>query len=288
MEKDTKDNNKILGMNRVLFLSIVILLCVLSICFGIYAQFFYKYSKTDPFLFGLGRRQAQNDEEIKRLKNEFNSIFTNDVECNGEYTYNCIDENKDIVYTSKQTTDEKENYSVDINIPKININSDTAKKINEEINSVFKEKLDNVIKNGSQKTIYNINYKAYVNGDLLSLIIKSTLKEGNNNQTVIIKTYNYNLANNEIASFKEVLDAKGIDRGEVQADIDDELKSLNKSDEELKAQTNYDIKLRDLDSDMYDVDNVDNFIVSTNGYLYVIFAYGNQELTSKHDIIIFK
>ncbi|MBR3152723.1 MAG: hypothetical protein IKF52_03860 [Clostridia bacterium] len=288
MEKDTKDVDKIFGMNRTLFLTIVILLCILSVCVGVYAQFFYKYSKSDPFLFGLGRRQAQNDEEIKRLKNEFDSIFTNTVESNDEYSFNSIDKDKEIVYTSKQTTDEKENYSVDINIPKINIDSEAAKKINDEINNIFKAKLNNIVQNGSQKTIYNIYYKAYVNGDLLSLIIKSTLKEGNNNQTVIIKTYNYNLANNELASFKEVLDAKGLNSDEVQADIDDELKSLNKSDEELKESTNYDIKLRDLESDMYNVDNVDNFIVSTNGYLYVIFAYGNQELTSKHDIIIFK
>lgn len=288
MEKDTKDTDKILGMNRTLFLVIVILLCVLSICVGIYAQFFYKYSKSDAFMFGLGRNQAQNEEEIKKLKNEFENIFTNDIETSGEFSCTKADDKKDIVFTDKTVSKESENYSVDINIPKINIDSDVAEDINNEIDSIFNTKLESVTNNNSQKTIYNIAYKAYINGDLLSLIIKSTLKEGNNAQAVIIKTYNYNLANNSKASFKEVLEAKDLYEEEVQADIDDELEYLNEKDKELKEASNYDIKLRDLNSDMYKVENVDNFIVSTNGYLYVIYAYGNTELTSKHDVIIFK
>lgn len=288
MEKDTKDVDKILGMNRTLFLVIVILLCVLSICVGVYAQFFYKYSKSDAFMFGLGRNQAQNEEEIKRLKNEFENIFTNDIETSGEFSCTKADDKKDIVFTDKTVSKESENYSVDINIPKINIDSDVAKDINKEIDTIFNTKLESVTNNNSQKTIYNIAYKAYINGDLLSLIIKSTLKEGNNAQAVIIKTYNYNLANNAKASFKEVLEAKDLYEEEVQADIDDELEYLNEKDKELKEASNYDIKLRDLNSDMYKVENVDNFIVSTNGYLYVIYAYGNTEHTSKHDVIIFK
>ncbi len=288
MEKDTKDVDKILGMNRTLFLVIVILLCILSICVGVYAQFFYKYSKSDAFMFGLGRNQAQNEEEIKRLKNEFENIFTNDIETSGEFSCTKADDKKDIVFTDKTVSKESENYSVDINIPKINIDSDVAKDINKEIDTIFNTKLESVTNNNSQKTIYNIAYKAYINGDLLSLIIKSTLKEGNNAQAVIIKTYNYNLANNAKASFKEVLEAKDLYEEEVQADIDDELEYLNEKDKELKEASNYDIKLRDLNSDMYKVENVDNFIVSTNGYLYVIYAYGNTEHTSKHDVIIFK
>ena len=43
-----KDMDKILGMNRTMFFVIVILLCLLSLSIGIYAQLFYKYSDTDP------------------------------------------------------------------------------------------------------------------------------------------------------------------------------------------------------------------------------------------------
>lgn len=288
MEKNTKDVTKIFGLSRPVFLIIVGLLCVLSLCFGIYAQYFYKYADSDALMFGIGRGQAQDEEEIRRLKNEFDSIFTNDISVKGDYKIKKEDETKEAVYTLKTTQKETDSYSVDINIPKLNINSDVAKEINTEIENIFVDKLNNITQGTSQKTIYNIYYKTYINGNLLSLIIKSTLKEGSNSQTVIIKTYNYNLETNKKASFEDVLDAKGLDKKAVQIDIDEELKYLNEKDEELKNTTNYDIKLRDLNDDIYKVENVDNFMVSTNGYLYVIYAYGNQELTSKHDIIIFK
>ena len=43
MEKNKeKDTDKILGMNRVMFFIIVILLCILSLSIGIYAQVFYR------------------------------------------------------------------------------------------------------------------------------------------------------------------------------------------------------------------------------------------------------
>ena len=48
-----KDMDKILGMNRTMFFVIVILLCLLSLSIGIYAQILYKYSDTDPFMLGI-------------------------------------------------------------------------------------------------------------------------------------------------------------------------------------------------------------------------------------------
>jgi len=72
MEKNKeKDTDKILGMNRVMFFIIVILLCILSLSIGIYAQVFYRYSDTDPFMLGIGVNKTQNAAEINRLKNEF-------------------------------------------------------------------------------------------------------------------------------------------------------------------------------------------------------------------------
>ena len=78
MEKNKeKDTDKILGMNRVMFFIIVILLCILSLSIGIYAQVFYRYSDTDPFMLGIGVNKTQNAAEINRLKNEFSKICTN-------------------------------------------------------------------------------------------------------------------------------------------------------------------------------------------------------------------
>ena len=36
------------------------------------------------------------------------------------------------------------------------------------------------------------------------------------------------------------------------------------------------------------IENTENFIVDQNGYLYIIYAYGNTENTNKIDVIIFE
>ena len=81
MEKNKeKDTDKILGMNRVMFFIIVILLCILSLSIGIYAQVFYRYSDTDPFMLGIGVGRTQDAAEITELKNNFNKYWWNNKE----------------------------------------------------------------------------------------------------------------------------------------------------------------------------------------------------------------
>ena len=57
--------------------------------------------------------------------------------------------------------------------------------------------------------------------------------------------------------------------------------------QELKNQFS-DVRLRDLSSSMYKIENTENFIVNDNGFLYLIYAYGNTENTNKMDVIIFE
>ena len=73
----------------------------------------------------------------------------------------------------------------------------------------------------------------------------------------------------------------------MQKEIDAELKDLEKKDEELKNQFS-DVRLRDLSSNIYKLENTENFIVNENGFLYIIYAYVNTENTNKMDIIIFE
>ena len=85
----------------------------------------------------------------------------------------------------------------------------------------------------------------------------------------------------------DLVDAKGYTQKSLQKEIDAELKDLEKKDEELKNQFS-DVRLRDLSSNIYKIENTENFIVNENGYLYLIYAYGNTENTNKMDIIIFE
>ena len=67
-----KDMDKVLGMNRIMFFVIVGLLCILALSIGIYAQIFYRYSDTDPFMLGIGVGKTQEAAEITKMKNYYN------------------------------------------------------------------------------------------------------------------------------------------------------------------------------------------------------------------------
>ena len=142
-----KDMDKVLGMNRIMFFVIVGLLCILALSIGIYAQIFYRYSDTDPFMLGIGVGKTQEAAEITKMKNEFNTIFTNDV--SGESTISDISKNKndkDLVYTEQKITErENDKYNIVANIPYINIDSNIVGKINSDINKKYIDKIEKII-----------------------------------------------------------------------------------------------------------------------------------------------
>ncbi|MBP3463907.1 MAG: hypothetical protein ACI4VN_01735 [Clostridia bacterium] len=286
-----KDVDKILGMNRTMFFVIVILLCILSLSIGIYAQVFYRYSDTDPFMLGIGVGSTQDAAEITKLKNEFNnnSIFTNDV--SGQTSVKDIKKKKsekDIVWTYNTTTEKEEDkYNISASVPQININSIEAEKINAQIEADYIDKIEEIMNKSEEQTDYSVVYKAYLNGDLLSLIIKETIHEGQTTQSAKIKTYNYNLNNDTQVSINEIIKAKKYEAKDLQKEINAEIEELNKKDEDLKSQYS-EMKLRDLNNSIYKIENTENFIVDQNGYLYIIYAYGNTENTNKIDVIIFE
>lgn len=291
MNNKEKDMDKILGMNRTMFFVIVILLCALSLSIGIYAQVFYRYSDTDPFMLGIGVGKTQDAAEITKLKNEFSTgkIFTNDI--SGASTASNVkkkNQAKEIVWTYSTTNkNEPEKYNIVAVIPQININSTEAEKINSQIQTAYVDKIENIMEHSTEFTDYSVVYKAYLNGDLLSLIIKETIREGSTTQSAKIKTFNYNLNNNTQVSINEIIKAKEYKSDELQKKIKSEIERLNKNDEDLKSQYS-DMKLRDLNDSRYKIENTENFIVNEEGYLYIIYAYGNIENTNKMDIVIFE
>ena len=289
MNNKEKDTDKILGMNRVMFFVIVILLCILSLSIGIYAQIFYRYSDTDPFMLGIGVGKTQEKAEITALKNGFNDIFTNNI--SGETQVKNIkkkDKNKEIVYTF-QTVNEKDEdrYNVIANIPKINIDANYAEKINSQISRDYVDRIEEILEKNDNYIDYSVAYKAYLNGDLLSLIIKETVHEGTEPQSVKITTYNYNLNNNSAVFIEDIIKAKKYNKDNLQKQIYSELGELNNKAEQLKSQYS-EVMIRDLNDSMYKVENTENFIVNPDGYVYFIYAYGNTKNTNAIDVIIFE
>ena len=44
---------------------------------------------------------------------------------------------------------------------------------------------------------------------------------------------------------------------------------------------------RNLESDIYKVKNTENFFLTQDGYVYIVYAYGNTDDTNEMDIVIF-
>jgi hypothetical protein len=119
------------------------------------------------------------------------------------------------------------------------------------------------------------------------LVILSELKEGNSSERIIIQTYNYNLEDKREVTISEILQKKSVDVSYANNKIKQEVNSSQEQNIKL-AELGYNVNVRDTNLDIYKVENVKEFFIGENGYLYVVYAYGNDEFTSEVDVIIFK
>ena len=138
------------GPKRYMFLIGLVLVCIVALCIGIYIQFFYVYSDTDPFMIGINIGAKKTEEEIAILKADFNSLFNNSISIQTTNPINVdrIDfNNKNYVITGYNLVNEDENfYSVNAQIPSININTSKAKEINAKIKSEFYDTANNIMR----------------------------------------------------------------------------------------------------------------------------------------------
>lgn len=281
LQEDKTFNKKLL----VVYIAIV-LVCVISIIIAFYVQFYARIDFSE--LVGLKKQEeyeAKTTEEIEILKTGFDQIFTNSID-NEEGQNNKKKEiNKPLVYTELGKKDSKVNcYDIDINIPYINIDNEKIEEYNKEIEDIFVSKMNSVLESKDKNIIYTVEYVANVQYDILSLIIRSNLKEGTSAQRVIIQTYNYDLRNNKEISLEEVLKIENINQEELQETIKSEIELEQKKVQDLKA-LGYDIYSRDVTSERYYIQNSREFYV-TDDTLYIIYAYGNDSFTSEMDLVI--
>ena len=265
---------------------IIIIFCLIAIGIAFYMQFF----KDEKLGLILGIVKEEEDAEIKQLKENFLNIFDNSIDVITQYNGNLnkIKEDDDVILIAYNTQEQKENYNVDFKIPYFNINSENAKKYNQQIKSLFKDKSESVLSSTSRKNIiYNVKYKAYENNNILSLVILSELKEGESNERIIIQTYNYNLQTNEMVSINDIIKEKNINIANANNRIKNEIN--NSQEQNLKlAELGYNVTIRDTSKEEYKIENATEYFLGENGYLYVIYAYGNNDFTSELDVVIFK
>ena len=188
--------------------TVAIIICLLTIIGVIYFEISADTSLVDILdtskaeLTTLGNK---TEEEKEALKTVVNSKFNNNIEKNSVSTnINKIDNTKDIVWPAA-------NYEVNVVLPNININSEVIKEYNKEIQDVFYSKLEEILGTEKKNIVYSTEYVASINNDMLSLMIRSNLKEGTSAQRTIVQTYNYDIKNDKELTLSDVLKTNGLD-----------------------------------------------------------------------------
>lgn len=231
----------------------------------------------------------KNDTNNKQENNIENEVNIDELESNFRNAFYNIEysqkEEDTVMLAYKLEKNKEKQYSVNVNLPKINIDTKEAETINNEIIITYCTKLLDILTNSQSYTIYNIDYITYINENILSIIIKSTLKEGSNPQRLIIQTYNYDMENNKQISFEEILNLKNIESADIQSKI---IKTIREKNEKTETVSNqgYNIYVRDIRSDEYLIENIKTYFLGQDGHLYIIFAYGNTSFTETMDVII--
>ena len=276
------EKNKI-NKRRIIIYSIAIFACILAIVVVIGIQILGN-DVVDNF-FGVSKITKKTEEEENRLKANFDTLFQNQLENNSSCEVKKIDKNKDIVYTNYENTDKSaNNYEMNVNLPYINIKNQSVKDYNENIKNIFQAKAEEVLKSTNSNVIYTVKYEAYIENNILSLIIYSDLKQDSSAQRIIVQTFNFNLETNKELTLEDIIKIYELDEKTVQDKIDNEIKTEEKKAEDLKA-LGYNVFTRDTKSDMYKIKNATEFFVHNNN-LYIIYAYGNDKLTSERDIVV--
>lgn len=274
------------NLRNVMF-ALIIIVCIFALNYGVYWQFF-RDSGTEQNEIG---NTIRTDVDTESLAINFKNIFNNTLNYQG-YNINTtgvtkIDSDKDLVYTLYEKEEISENkYDINIKIPYINISNDSVEKFNKQIDEIFVAKAENIIAGGVNNTIYDVEYMSYINTNILSLVIKSTLKEGNNPQRVIVQTYNYNLSTNEVIDLNRIIEIQGLNVNYVRSKINETVEQANSEAMSLKS-LGYNVFVRDLQSDIYEIENTTTFFIGENNRLYVIYPYGNANFTDAMDVVVF-
>lgn len=235
-------------------------------------------------MFGINKIVKRTEQEEIALKANFENIFDNEFNDDENYQIKKIKENEKIVYTFYNMEQKSDIYEVNVNLPYVNIQNDDVKKFNKEIENTFLQKSEEILKSTDKNYIYTVKYKAVIENNILSIIIYSNLKQDLSAQRVIVQTFNFNLEDNRVLSLEDVLNNYGLDRSEVQNKINNDIYAEQKKSDDLRN-LGYNVFSRDIKSEIYNVHNIKEYFIYNNN-IYIIFAYGNDNITSEKDIVI--
>lgn len=262
----------------------IIVISIVALTFGILVNI-------PKFTNKKSRYNENNSETMAELVNNFNTIFNNELRGDTEQLKNVNkkDNGKNIVYTGYEKKEKKDKlYDINISIPRVNIDCEVADKFNKKMEKMFLEKINNIITIQRENAMFTVEYTGYINEDILSVVVRASLKENSTTpQRVIIQTFNLNLSNNKEVKLKEILNSKKLNENLVENNVKKVITDTNEQAQEL-SKLGYEIYTRDVNSDIYKIDNTTEYFLGENNKLYLIYAYGNKNFTSEIDILTFQ
>lgn len=274
-----------LEKNKILIMVIaIVLICSIAIAFGVYAQVTNRSS--------VKQKTEKELNDYVQLKNNFQDIFNNTI--NKEATAKININYEDILHTKYNISEEEDGkYSINAKIPNFKGETETISNINTEIFDIFAKKIVKIVKETSAYTTYNLDYVAYVNNNIISLVIRCKYKDGANPQRTIIKTYNYDIENDKLLNIDDIIAYKNLNKEEMQKKVQKEIKQIKEEEELVSSQIEsvseqkLNVYTRDEESAIYKIENTPDFFLGKNNYLYLVYAYGNNNHTSEIDLVIF-
>lgn len=274
-----------ISKKRVIIYAVAIAICVIALIVAVCVQILG--NDITNKIFGVSQIKSKTEEEEQTLKTNFDNLFLNSLEITGDINADIKkqDESKDYVvttYEKKETVSGK--YEMSVFIPYINIDNDTINQYNNEIKEIFQDKAESILETEGQNVLYTVDYQGYIENNILTVIIKSSLKQGASAQQLIVQTYNYDLVNNKEITLNDEIDMLALNKTAVQNKIRSEIKAEQDKAAALQ-ELGYEIYNRDSESDYYSIDNSNIFFVHDQN-LYIIYPYGNDALTSEMDIVI--
>lgn len=271
---------------------LISIFCVFAIVAGIYSQFFEKKANNGNLITGDNKKNTITEESLDTIKEKFGQIFTNTINLNGfdDSNISKINSKKAIVYTAYDVVKNEKSYEMNIKVPVVNIKNEVGNSFNTLTQSIFVNKANEIMSSTNQtsKTIYRLEYAGYINDNILSVVIRSNLKEGTNAQRVMVQTYNYNLTTGQNVTLDDLIQKKSLDKNNVEKKIK---AVITEADNQSKTIQNagYSVDFsRDLSSGIYSVEKSTTFFLGKDEKLYIIYAYGNQNYTSEMDVVLFE
>ena len=190
-------NNKIL----VTFLIIFVIISLLLGSYIIYKEYF-KDSKCDNIKI-VKNEKTGNVEKIEEMevKKEKMEEEIKKAESNN-YVIDLVNIKKEPKYVGTCNLDPRKG-NIDIKLPKINIDTANAKKLNNLIQTDYKKEYEISSKDETDIAFIDSSYKYVVRNNIIFLYVESTLNKGCGTGSTTHKNYYFDIKNDKILTTEE-------------------------------------------------------------------------------------